>query len=327
MSTQDLRGTLMDGGSRRAVSRINKVGIHYTGTKQGNAISFQNFWRDSRKWKTGGYHKIVLTDGTLQHCYNPEVVTNGVLGHNTTTYHITYVGDGVPNAKQLPVLLREVRKAMSDFKLSASDVLGHREFTGQATICPGLNMTQFRRDLLSGTYTPEPNFTPSILGRDCSRFVCKGALVKAYQEKLMKLGEKMPRFGADGDFGQETEDATKAFQARHKLIVDGIAGTQTLDKVEELIKALPLPAPPKKEEPFMLEKAIVINSFGDYPAAERLANKLKVPIYTRAVARGQKVAKELIVCGGYTEGLVADKFTDLSGRTLFDTYANIGKKI
>ncbi|MDQ0254940.1 hypothetical protein J2S74_002322 [Evansella vedderi] len=326
MSTQDLRGTLMDLGHRRPTSNITKIALHWSGTKQGNAHSFQNHWRTKLGWNTGGYHKIVLTDGTLQHCYADNVVTNGVRGHNTTTLHICYVGDGLPNARQMTVLIREIRKWLDRYKqLKATDVLGHREFSGQNTACPGANMTQFRREL--GT-TSTPPRTPDVLGRDCSRLVCKGPLVKAFQENLLKLGEKLPRWGADGDFGAETEDATKTFQARHKLIVDGIAGTQTLSKVDELIRALPQPKPePKKEEPFMLKQAIVINSFADYPAAERLANKIGAPIYTRRTAEKGHEAKELIVCGGFVGKLKAEKITDLSGRTLFDTYANIGKRV
>lgn len=245
---QDLRGQLMDGGSRRPVSRINKIALHYSGTKQGDAKSFERHWKNTKGWTHGGYHRIVLTDGTLQICYNPEVVTNGVLGHNTTTFHICYVGDGQPNSQQLPVIMNELLKAMNDFNCRASDVLGHREFSGARTACPGANMTNIRQNL----GTAHVSNTPAVLGRDCSRFTCKGLLVKHMQENLLKLGELLPRFGADGDFGQETEDAVKAFQARHNLIVDGIAGTQTLGKIGELIKSLPpapKPEPPKKEEP------------------------------------------------------------------------------
>jgi hypothetical protein len=63
----------------------------------------------------------------------------------------------------------------------------------------------------------------------------KGPAVKKLQEKLLKAGEKLPRFGADGDFGAETEEAVKAFQARHGLVVDGIAGPKTMAKLNEVL--------------------------------------------------------------------------------------------
>jgi N-acetylmuramoyl-L-alanine amidase len=84
--------------------------------------------------------------------------------------------------------------------------------------------------------------------------------------------------------------------------------------------------PQKKEEPFMLEKAIVINGYSDFPAAEPLAVKLRAPIYVRAaIANGTKVAKEVIVVGGNTDGLKADKFITLSGPDRYATAATVKK--
>lgn len=42
-----------------------------------------------------------------------------------------------------------------------------------------------------------------------------GAKVTNYQKKLIALGHEMPRFGADGSFGDESVGATKEFQLEH----------------------------------------------------------------------------------------------------------------
>jgi GH25 family lysozyme M1 (1,4-beta-N-acetylmuramidase)/peptidoglycan hydrolase-like protein with peptidoglycan-binding domain len=63
----------------------------------------------------------------------------------------------------------------------------------------------------------------------------KGPAVKELQEKLLKAGEKLPRYGADGDFGAETEEAVKAFQARHGLAVDGIWGPKSEAMMEKVL--------------------------------------------------------------------------------------------
>ena len=47
------------------------------------------------------------------------------------------------------------------------------------------------------------------------------------QELLLKAGYKLPKYGADGSFGNETLTAVKAFQKDHKLTVDGIVGPKT----------------------------------------------------------------------------------------------------
>jgi N-acetylmuramoyl-L-alanine amidase len=73
----------------------------------------------------------------------------------------------------------------------------------------------------------------------------KGSHVKELQQDLLKVGEQLPRYGADGDFGKETLGAVKALQSRHKLAVDGIVGPKTKAKLEAVLKQ----QSEKKEEP------------------------------------------------------------------------------
>lgn len=55
----------------------------------------------------------------------------------------------------------------------------------------------------------------------------KGAEIKEIQKALIAVGEKLPKFGADGDFGDETIKALKSFQAKNKLKADGVYGPNT----------------------------------------------------------------------------------------------------
>lgn len=64
-----------------------------------------------------------------------------------------------------------------------------------------------------------------------------GQFVKEVQQDLIRAGIRLPRFGADGDFGDETEKGVREFQRKHGLSVDGLVGTQTLSKLDEVIKA------------------------------------------------------------------------------------------
>lgn len=61
----------------------------------------------------------------------------------------------------------------------------------------------------------------------------KGENVRILQQLLMERGYRLPRYGADGDFGSETEAAVKAFQKANGLKVDGIAGPATWGKLLE----------------------------------------------------------------------------------------------
>ena len=64
----------------------------------------------------------------------------------------------------------------------------------------------------------------------------KGDDVKAMQEKLIRLGYSCGKYGADGDFGADTEAAVERFQENNRLEVDGIYGENTAAAVEKLLK-------------------------------------------------------------------------------------------
>lgn len=55
----------------------------------------------------------------------------------------------------------------------------------------------------------------------------EGSDVRALQELLLSLGYALPRYGADGKFGAETEVALRAFQADAGLEVDGKYGEKS----------------------------------------------------------------------------------------------------
>lgn len=55
----------------------------------------------------------------------------------------------------------------------------------------------------------------------------KGNFVRMAQEKLLQKGYKLPKFGADGIFGDETEKAIKQLQGDVHIDEDGIVGKDT----------------------------------------------------------------------------------------------------
>ena len=68
---------------------------------------------------------------------------------------------------------------------------------------------------------------PPSLGSRTLRKGSRGADVRALQELLMKLGYPLPRWGADGVFGEETAEALAAFQKQAGLRADGVCGPET----------------------------------------------------------------------------------------------------
>ena len=68
-----------------------------------------------------------------------------------------------------------------------------------------------------------------------------GEDVKELQTDLIRLGYDLGRYGADGDFGDATEEAVKQFQRDRKLEVDGEAGPDTCAALEAALAKLEKP--------------------------------------------------------------------------------------
>lgn len=55
----------------------------------------------------------------------------------------------------------------------------------------------------------------------------EGAAVRRMQQLLLAHGEKLPKYGADGDFGSETGDALESFQRKNDLAKDRKCGPES----------------------------------------------------------------------------------------------------
>lgn len=76
------------------------------------------------------------------------------------------------------------------------------------------------------------------IGDRILKYGCEGGDVKIMQEALLKLGFDLGKWGCDGDFGDATELAVKAFQKQANIDVDGECGPQTLAALREALSAL-----------------------------------------------------------------------------------------
>ncbi|QHZ46485.1 peptidoglycan-binding protein [Bacillus sp. NSP9.1] len=54
-----------------------------------------------------------------------------------------------------------------------------------------------------------------------------GSKVKALQKRLIAASFSLPKYGADGSYGNETVQAFKSFQKKAGIAVDGIYGPAT----------------------------------------------------------------------------------------------------
>lgn len=150
----DIRHRTRFTNSRRKLSSIKNIARHYSATNTGNFDAFWNHWNGKLGWGTGGYHEIILRDGTVQLCYDPEQITNGVGGQNSYIYNICLVGLKDFTEAQEKAWDERARYWMKRLGLPVSAVKGHKEFPGQSTACPGVDMNVVRKKLSAPQVKP-----------------------------------------------------------------------------------------------------------------------------------------------------------------------------
>ncbi len=91
---------------------------------------------------------------------------------------------------------------------------------------------------IAGEVPTKPTTTGTTLKKGS-----KGDKVVDVQKMLMQLGYDLPKYGADGSFGNETLAAVKAFQKDYGLTVDGMVGQVTLAALQKAIQGDPIPQP------------------------------------------------------------------------------------
>ena len=85
---------------------------------------------------------------------------------------------------------------------------------------------------ISYDFIPEDGVTMADADHPTLKKGAKGKTVKRAQQLLLERGYKLPKYGADGDYGSETEAAVKQFQKDWGLKQDGIIGPETWKMLE-----------------------------------------------------------------------------------------------
>ena len=125
--------------------KINYIAIHCTAT-QPNATkeSILNYWKNTLKWRSVGYHRLIDANGLIHELANYEQVTNGVKGYNSESIHFSYIGGidergkakDTRTLKQKESLLYLIKQAKKLYPNAI--VQGHRDF-GANKACPSFD--------------------------------------------------------------------------------------------------------------------------------------------------------------------------------------------
>lgn len=96
--------------------------------------------------------------------------------------------------------------------------------------------------LMSPRFADDPVLQEVSRGQRSLRQGDKGQAVQKIQQALIDMGFPLPRFGVDGDFGNETLSAVKNYQRANGLSADGIIGPITIRSMDAKF-ATPVPVP------------------------------------------------------------------------------------
>lgn len=151
-----------------------------------------------------------------------------------------------------------VKYLMNKYDVSIERVVRH--YDASRKNCPATfsannweRWNRFKAKLNGQTSPAKPTEKPNTDNKPKSieegrRFV--GNRCKELQEKLIKVGYDCGGYGADGKYGQGTHEDLIYFQKKYGLVVDGLAGNTTFNKLDKIIKDMNKPVekpnPPSK---------------------------------------------------------------------------------
>jgi N-acetylmuramoyl-L-alanine amidase len=125
---------------------IKYIVIHCTATQPNTTKqAILNYWKNTLKWKSVGYHRLIDANGVIHELAKYEETTNGVKGYNSNSIHFSYIG-GIDEAgrpkdtrtiKQKEILLYLIKQAKKQFPNAI--VQGHRDFKGVVKACPSFD--------------------------------------------------------------------------------------------------------------------------------------------------------------------------------------------
>lgn len=211
-------------------------------------------WHLENGWAGCGYHYLVRKDGNI-YTGRPEAAIGAhCINYNDKSIGICTEGNFENEAmEQVQYNSLVELTIMLLRKYGINKICGHGELN--LTDCPGKNFPLERIkeevsvSLSSGTITAvsstnsennnslnhEDNLQsqsipyPGYLMKMNPNFMDNN--VKLFQEKLLAKGYSLGNYGADGYFGKYTFEAVIAFQRANELLVDGIVGINTWNKL------------------------------------------------------------------------------------------------
>ena len=212
------------------------VTIHYVGGKgkltaphAKCAAIVRSIQKSHLNNKVEGYVDIAYNYLICQHGYvfvgrglNRRSGANGSSNGNQYYYAVCALVNAADDlTPELIQGLKDICQYLRTKGNAGQKVNGHRNHYN--TSCPGDRLYKL---IVAGTFLRKKATGNSYPGR-LLKVGSRGSDVRKAQKQLIKLGYRLPKWGADGIFGDETRKAVKQLQRNRNIAVDGIIGPDT----------------------------------------------------------------------------------------------------
>jgi N-acetylmuramoyl-L-alanine amidase len=133
---------------------IKYIAVHCSATPQTTTIaSIQNYWRNTLKWRSSGYHVCIEANGKINRLAPDEAICNGVAGFNSVSLHVSYIGGVDAKGKAIdnrtPQQKAALLQVVTEWKRKYPNAIiqGHHDFPRVKKACPSFNAKAEYKDI------------------------------------------------------------------------------------------------------------------------------------------------------------------------------------
>ena len=202
-------------GSLIKRTKTEIIVLHHAAAKSCTAQNIHR-WHLSRGWIGIGYNFFIDREGRIYRGRPEDVVGAHATNYNSKSIGICFEGDYT--IQIMPKAQLEAGKELVAYlkdKYKITKVVGHRDL--MATSCPGKN---FPFDEIANVKQSD----------------VKENLVLLFQKAAMADGVKLPKYGADGEYGSETSAAMKKCVVKKRLIYQYKNCTKLVQKLLGIVQ-------------------------------------------------------------------------------------------
>lgn len=228
--------------SSRQGSSVKYIVLHYTGNYTDTAKNNVDYFYGGNRNASAGYFVDddsiwqSVEDSNSSWAVGDGAGKYGIQNRNSISIEMCCTR-GVVSEKTEANALELTKYLMNKYNVPVSNVVRH--YDASRKICPNWSANSWLRwnnfkAKLSGNTTVQPPTQPTVNPvQEAKDFV--GSRCLELQTKLIALGYDCGGYGADGKFGQGTYNSLIKFQRDHGLVADGLAGSNTFNKLNALL--------------------------------------------------------------------------------------------